>query len=450
MDIPKAVSVLQQLYDIPISVSTAYTYRKSYKERTHQAKRHTHSQIVDISLHKSTRDANVHVSINSHFATADVQYFLSYFDLQCMSTIARDNKAKVHCDVEVIQRPSKSWVKVRYSDHDWQKNSDRTLVPTTYQLVSMTDLSKEENVLCELDGIPMVKTRVTGPGLSIIKSSLFEQESCFRHMNELLFVLSLEEFKYHFMRDGEFVSQLLITVDGGGDERPRNKQTHFNTGILRWLLDMDKVKTISFAEGDSKLHSVERVHLAENRALSQNGVISSYNIHSDETDEYGFKDLGKMKENMEAAASLAVQRIKGTSFAGGHLQSYRGPSVDEWVFPLDCDGHIRSFLSRDTNEFRNENNFVLRPRGPIWEKLCTLYGLDEFKVISASRLFNQIYEPNHSWQQKYGFTVYRPDEDWRGDAQVRRFEIQTILDVGRLPEYHYLPYVQVEKLVSFF
>ncbi|CAG2207627.1 unnamed protein product [Mytilus edulis] len=230
------------------------------------------------------------------------------------SVIARDNKAKVHCDVEVVQRPSKSWVKVRYCDHDWEKSTDKTITPTTYQFVNLSNVSKEEVLLSELDGIPMVKTRVNGPGLTLIKASFFEPESCFRHMNELLFVMSLDHFKDHFIKNDQFVSQLLVTVDGGGDERPRNKLTHFMVILLRWLLDMDKVKTISYAEKDSKLHSVERVHPAENHALSQNGIISFHSVYQNENNEYGFVDYAKIKANMNAAANEAVSRITGTHF----------------------------------------------------------------------------------------------------------------------------------------
>lgn len=50
------------------------------------------------------------------------------------------------------------------------------------------------------------------------------------------------------MNDNCLIPQLLITVDGGPDERPRNKQTMFATVLLRKLLNIDKVKVISFAE----------------------------------------------------------------------------------------------------------------------------------------------------------------------------------------------------------
>ena len=107
---------------------------------------------------------------------------------------------------------------------------------------------------------------------------------------------------------------------------------------------MDKVKTISYAEGDSKLHSVERVHPAEHRGLSQNAIISSHAIYADEHDKYGFVDVNKMKRNMYAAADEAVSRIHGTPFAKSALHSCRTPDVNDWVFKPDVEDQIDSFF----------------------------------------------------------------------------------------------------------
>lgn len=96
IDMPRCCSILQQLYDIPIKLSTAYTYTKNFRMGSHQAKRHSHASVADINLHKAARDLNVNQSINSHFCTADVQYSLTDIYLNHGATVARDNKAKVH------------------------------------------------------------------------------------------------------------------------------------------------------------------------------------------------------------------------------------------------------------------------------------------------------------------------------------------------------------------
>lgn len=450
MDMPRCCSILQQLYDIPIKLSTAYTYTQSFKAGTYQAKRHQHENTADISLHRSTRDANIDKSINSHFATSDVQYSLSDMYMKKGSIIARDNKAKVHCDCEVVQRPSKSWIKINYSDHDWQKSTDKTLTLTTYQFVNLTDVAKQEIIQSEICGIPVSRTRVTGPAVTIVKMSFFEPESCFRHFNELLYIMSLDKHKNHFMDETNFISQLLVTVDGGGDERPRNKSTHFLAAVLRWLLDLDKIKVISYAEHDSKLHSVERVHPAENRALSQKGIIPSNLVHDSDNDNVGLLDQSKMKENMEAAAKEAVNRLHGTPFAKDKLFACNAPSPETWVISPEMEKEMKRFLLKDQTEYRVLHNFTLKPKGPVWAKLCEMYCIDKNKAKTAIHLFNSCYEPGNSWQQHYAFSVYRPNDSWRGQKPIRRFEIQPIIDVGRLPEHHYLPFGQVQELVQHF
>ena len=45
------------------------------------------------------------------------------------------------------------------------------------------------------------------------------------------------------------------------------------------------------------------------------------------------------------------------------------------------------------------------------------------------------------------FTVYRPDASWRGHKPVRRYELQPLIGLGRLPEHHYLLYNHVEEVV---
>ncbi len=81
--------------------------------------------------------------------------------------------------------------------------------------------------------------------------------------------MSIEMFKSHFTdSNGELITELLITVDNDGDEHTRNKRTNVYMVLIKLLLDMDCVKTILYTEGDSKLHSVECYHVAENRAQS--------------------------------------------------------------------------------------------------------------------------------------------------------------------------------------
>jgi hypothetical protein len=72
MNMPRACSILRKVYGIDISLSCAYPYTSNAKQGTLQARRH-HSE-VPISLKKSTRDIVSNPSINSHYASCDMQY----------------------------------------------------------------------------------------------------------------------------------------------------------------------------------------------------------------------------------------------------------------------------------------------------------------------------------------------------------------------------------------
>lgn len=148
----------------------------------------------------------------------------------------------------------------------------------------------------------MSKTKVHGSGASLVKIHFSEVSTFFRHMNELLFIMSLDKYKSHFLKNDNFVSEILVTVNGGGDERPRNKLTQFCTSVLRFILNLDKMKTLSLAEVASKVHSVERLHTAENRALSQDGPISSRDLEFKEIHEkHEFCSRGSNKSSSESA-----------------------------------------------------------------------------------------------------------------------------------------------------
>ncbi len=244
------------------------------------------------------------------------------------------------------------------------------------------------------------------------------------------------------------MSELLITVDNGPDERPRNMATHFVIVLLKLLLNLDRVKTVAYAEGDLKRHSVERYHHAENRALSQHGRIDSHGIHDKEVSKEGTFDESKFRENMEYAAKDAVHRISGVPYGRDKFLAYTAPPEDEWVVQKDIIDKMHHFLKRDTSEHRREFNFVIRPQGPVWERVCEMYDLHPGRVFSACRIFNEMTDP-HTWICHYAFTSYRSDESWRGQP-CDRFELSPVLDISQLPEYHYLTYQQACQLRQYY
>lgn len=452
MDIPRCVSIMMQVFGIDLSISAAYTYTQNYKKGSYQAKRHHDGKNINpnISLRRSTRDGQKKISVNSHYAKAGVRYSLEGMWHPDTGMVARDNKALVYTDVQIVQRPSKSWVRVQYEDHDWSKDPNRTLCLSTYQLIQRKVVVDDPELLSQLGHLNISSSRTSGPAVTLVKASYFQKEGAFRHFNELMYVISLDASYKHFSStDGGLVYQLLLTVDGGGDERPRFGLTQFLLVTLRLLLDMDKLKTISYAEGDSKFHSVEGYHVAENRALSQHGAISSRAVFPAENQADGTFDPEKFQENMKHAAKDAAQRVHGTPYGNNRMSATVTPNESDWVVDMATGEKVRQFLKHDSTDHRWSNNFVIRPSGPVWDKLCSMYGISKSKALSATRIYGEMTDPECTWITHYGFSSYRKDSSWRGPP-LHKFEITPILDVILLPEFHYLPYNKAKQMVETF
>ena len=141
--------------------------------------------------------------------------------------------------------------------------------------------------------------------------------------------------------------------------------------------------------------------------------------------------------------------VFGVPYGRCQLTGLLAPKEDDWVVSCVDGNKWRTFLARDDTDYRKRNNFVIKPGGPIWEKICVMYDLRPNRVFSASRIYHEMSDPQTSWQGHYSFAGYRADDSWHGTA-CPRYEMTPILDLTRLPEYHYLPYDQAVHLASYF
>ncbi|VDH94976.1 Hypothetical predicted protein [Mytilus galloprovincialis] len=146
---------------------------------------------------------------------------------------------------------------------------------------------------------------------------------------------------------------------------------------------------------------------------------------------------------MEYAKDEAVRRLQGVPYSNDTMNGMKSPSHTKWVFDISCEEKIKKFLLRDNSDYRKSNNFTIKPSGEIWIKLCQMYNLKDI-TKSAFHIFNYMTNPEISTLCHY---TRRPNEEWRGKP-VRQYEIQPLLDIGRLPEFHYLPYEEAVKIVD--
>ena len=187
--------------------------------------------------------------------------------------------------------------------------------------------------------------------------------------------------------------------------------------------------------------------LPENRALSQDGPISSHQIHVHEYTD-GLYDEELFKENMMEAAQQAAKRIDGTLHCGRPFAAYVAPSDSDWPIKPDLQEKIKQFLDKDSDDHRRATDFEIRPGGPIWDTLCEYYpALSKNMCVTARRVYHSMVEPKVSWSGKYLFASYRNDDNFRGPP-IRRYEITPLLDISRLPEFHYMEYEDAVKLAD--
>jgi hypothetical protein len=86
----------------------------------------------------------------------------------------------------------------------------------------------------------------------------------------------------------------------------------------------------------------------------------------------GTFDEVKMRENMEFAAEDAAQRIRGTPYGGHKFSAYVAPDEKNCVVGMSTKEKIQAFLKKDSADHRRNFNFIVKPDGPLWQKIFEL------------------------------------------------------------------------------
>ncbi len=440
MNMTRVHRILTEILGYQVSKSCLYTYTENFKSGTYQAKRHHENKGVNpnICLKKATRDGHVDKSINSHYQSADMNYALADICRRGGMRVGRDNKALVYTDVQIVQRPSKSWVRIQYEDHDFKKETQRSLTISTYQIQSASELGNVEGNMNKYDG----------QGACIVKMHFFEKESAFRHLNELFYLMSCDDMMEHFLKDGALVTEMVITVDNGPDEKPDSRLTLACAVLMRIFLKLNRVLIIAHSEGDSKYHTTERLHVPLNAALSQGGAVSSHSVHKSEFTS-GCFDLEKFKANMKYARDEVVQRLKPVTYKGKPFKVLTAQDEPEWVLSEDSITKMRKLLKDKTEAEHIQENFAIRPQGKTWDKVCQMYGLRNEVLLPVARLIREIDDPVHTWASRYKFATYSSQNDWIG-PNYRPYELSPVLDITQLPDYRYLTYEQLCGIEAIF
>ena len=121
----------------------------------------------------------------------------------------------------------------------------------------------------------------SGQGVTLVNPSLFEPDTTFKCLNELLLLLTLPGLD-SFFRDplnGKLRKEMVFIVDNGPSEQPSSYIVQMCLVRLVAFLKLNKVTQVAFAEYHSKRNFVERVHAQENQALYKHGSFKSHAVH---------------------------------------------------------------------------------------------------------------------------------------------------------------------------
>ncbi|KAJ7391446.1 hypothetical protein OS493_018493 [Desmophyllum pertusum] len=235
--------------DFSISLSSCYNYTQNFRKGTLEAKRHHEGRGINvcISLHKAPDTAPIKdLVVNVHWSSANVNAIL-------------DEAAQNQCetfvdsyDAKQVVRPSdrhnlKTWRRCEYEDHTYDQSRNNAITPMSHLFLETEETHRESRLSPQLYpntsnvllGPPerqetVIHQKRTGKAITALRLSYYENETVFRSINELLYLLTLPQLDTYF-RDPEH----------------------------------GKAQTIF--QYHSKRNPIERVHAPEEKALAKHG-----------------------------------------------------------------------------------------------------------------------------------------------------------------------------------
>lgn len=402
--------------DLQISTSCLYTYTMNYRKGTKQAERHHHGKGVnaDISLHKPPNTSQNIYPINSHWSTSHVNYLMDSAAENANGFLldSKDAKCIVCGDIAPVLKPGKSWSNFETPDHSFDQSRMNAVTPMTHLFMDMP------NVDLLIPGTEtVVNVTRSGKAVILINLSLTEPETVFRVFNEIMYLMTIPSLDKFFRNpDTRRLKEIMgFIVDNGPSEAPASFLVQMLLVRLLKFLDLDKVTQRSFPEYLSKRNPVERVHAAENSALSSHGPFSSKMIHKNVSP--GSK---QHKENMESMAGEVIQCINKGVYNKETIKCFRGIGSEERFIFRDEEG-LKSFglLSNDRKEedetkYRPTNNDMLAYLENVWAVKKNFIGSysDDYHTLKCNKT---------ACTDKYSTSIFRENESWRGGKALERF-----------------------------
>ena len=439
--------------DFSINLSCCYNYTQNFRKGTLEAKRHHEGRGINacVSLHKAPDTAPIKdLVVNVHWSSANVNAILDEAAKNPSETFVDSYDAKQ------VVRPNdkhnnKTWRRCEYQDHTYDQSRNNAVTPMTHLFVRTEETRREvkynSNVRARASDVffssnereeTVIHQKRTGRAITVLRLSLYENETVFRSINEILYLMTLPQLDYYF-RDsntGKLKQSFLFVVD-----MPRSPLVKMLLVRLLKYLGLKKICQVSFAEYHSKRNPLERVHATEEKALSKHGPFESPR-HEPHTPEH--------KEEMEAMANEVRIVFSQAKFAGQPILSVWGlKDRENYVFNDEEDMH--NFLAMNEQRKMECPLFYKVANNVISQELSLIWGLNEsFEGKYAEDyqvLINDTGSSNRTaWQDKYTTAIFNES------SLFQRYVLQPIPDYTRWylsgGEMHYLPYEQRQDFVT--
>ena len=275
----------------------------------------------------------------------------------------------------------------------------------------------------------------TGWAITVLRLSLYENETVVRSINEFLYLMTLPHLDGHF-RDpntGKLKQSFVFVVDNGVDMLRSPLVQMLLVRLLRYL-GLKKICPVSFAEYHSKRNPVERVHAPEEKVLAKHGPFKTpkYDPHTEE-------HKGEMEEMAEEVRIVFGQG----KFAGNPILCVRVLKGEDYVF--DDEEEMHNFLAMNEQQKVECLHTYDVKKNKISQELSLIWGInDSFRGEYAEDY--QILENDTgssvrtAWRDRYTTAIF--DDS----SLFQSYILQPVPDYVRWyltgGEMHYMPFEQ--------
>ena len=440
--------------DFSISLSCCYNYTQNFRKGTLQAKRHHEGRGINacVSLHKAPDTAPIKQSvINVHWSSANVNTILDEAAENPCETIVDSYDAK-----QVVHPNDRhnmiTWRLCEYEDHTYDQSRNNAVTPMSHLFLKTEETHRKsrfspyENNADFFVGSSgrqetIIHQKRTGKAATVLRLSYYENETVFRAINELLYLMTLPQLDYYFRNPntGKLKEYFVFVVDNGVD-MPRSPLVQMLLVRLRRYLGIRKITQVSFAEYHSKRNPVERVHAVEEKELAKHGPFTRITAETTTVEH---------RQAMEEMADEVRGAFCRGRFGGQPLLCVRSIRNEDFIF--DDEDNMHTFLALTEQrklecslQYKSKSNEISKELSVLWGVSDNFQGdyAEDYQVLTNDSGSTT----RTAWKDKYTTTIF--DES----SLLLSHTLQPVPDYVRWyltgGEMHYLPYEERRDFVD--